>query len=191
MLAAIHLQQFWWLQLADGLQMTQQRLRDSSLTPAGPSPMSASLRVSRGFHRLAIFLGAIPLILGSVFYFNLAWDKGRTASMYACAQEAFYKKFYANLSRDEFDRRVAAKLAPIRTGEVKVTDPDLKELGCSNYSKRVSVLEIFGASRHKFAWAAAFFHQVVIGLAITLAISLAVYVLVRAIGWIIGGFMAS
>ena len=29
--------------------------------------MSASQRVSRGFHRLALFLAAIPLILGVVF----------------------------------------------------------------------------------------------------------------------------
>src|SRR5262245_7272282 len=30
----------------------------------GGSPMAASHRISRGFHRLALFLGAIPLLIG-------------------------------------------------------------------------------------------------------------------------------
>jgi hypothetical protein len=40
-------------------------------------------------------------------------------------------------------------------------------------------------------WQAKFAELLGIGLAITISISLALYALVRAIGWIIGGFAAS
>jgi hypothetical protein len=79
--------------------------------------MAASLRLSRGFHRLALFLAAIPLLIGIAFLF--------IAILGASAGDV-------------------GKLAP--------------------------------------RWA--------LGSAITLAISLAVYGIVRAIGWVIGGFVS-
>jgi hypothetical protein len=100
--------------------------------------MSTAQRVSRGFHRLALFLAAIPLLLGGILSVYFAWVSASDAKLryneqaaLVCAQGAFHKKFYADLSQDEFDRRIAEKLAPIQTGEVTVTNPDLKELGCS------------------------------------------------------------
>jgi hypothetical protein len=74
--------------------------------------MSTSERVSRGFHRLELFLAAIPLLAGGVFATYLAVD--------------------------------TANITPL-----------------------------------------------VRGLPITLAVTLAVYGVVRAIGWVIGGFAAS
>jgi hypothetical protein len=107
--------------------------------------MSASQRVSRGFHRLGLFLAAIPMVLGVFASLYIASETANGAKRWhdeqatlVCAQDAFHRKFYADLSREEFDRRIAAKLAPIEAGDVRVTDPDL-------FARRVSVLEIFRA----------------------------------------------
>ena len=82
--------------------------------------MSASQRVSRGFHRLGLFLAAIPLLVGGALVITSAIDK-----------------------------------VP------------------------------------EFSWLSAFAASVEwLGLAITLAVTLAVYGLVRTIGWVIGGFAA-
>jgi hypothetical protein len=72
-----------------------------------------------------------------------------TQAALVCAQDAFHKKFYADLSREEFDRRIVAKLAPVEAGEIRVTNPDLHELGCSDLPRTVSVLEIFRAERRE------------------------------------------
>lgn len=77
--------------------------------------MSTSQRVSRGFHRLALFLAAIPLLIGTYFSIVIAYSGSSTE------------------------------------GDVTFTQARL---------------------------------------AITLAVSLAVYGVVRAIGWVIGGFAA-
>jgi hypothetical protein len=161
--------------------------------------MDATQRLSRGFHRLALFLAAILLLAGGIVSVYVALDATNSAKRFhddqvalVCAQDAFYRKFYADLSRDEFDRRIAAKLAPVETGEIKVSEPDLKELGCSDWPKTVSVIEIFRArSPNEFSWAQKISSYLAIGLGITLAISLAVYGMVRAVGWVIRGFAAS
>lgn len=87
---------------------------------------------------------------------------------------------------------MAAKLAPIEAGEVKVTEPDLKELGCSDWPRTVSVLDIFRARPpDKSSWALNISYYLARGLGITVAVSFAVFGVVRAIGWVIGGFAAS
>jgi hypothetical protein len=69
---------------------------------------------------------------------------------------------------------------------------DLKELGCSNEPRTVSDRDILDASPPaNFSYAVTFLPPLALFLGITLAISLAVYVLVRAIGWVIGGFAAT
>ena len=142
--------------------------------------MSAPQRLSRGFHRLALFLAAIPLVVGGVVSVYIASDGAKRwydeQVTLVCAQDAFHKKFYADLPRDEFDRRMAAKLAPIEAGEVKLTDPDLKELGCSDWPRTVSVLEIFRARPPgELSWAAQISSYLATGLAITLGLSLGIY----------------
>jgi predicted Co/Zn/Cd cation transporter (cation efflux family) len=68
---------------------------------------------------------------------------------------------------------------------------DLKQLGCADWSRTVSATEIKNASvEAEFSYAAALFPSLMFGLGITLVVSLAVYALVRAIGWVIGGFVA-
>jgi hypothetical protein len=137
--------------------------------------MDTAQRLSRGFHRLALFLAAISLLAGgiaSVHFASLAtsnakrWHDKQVALV--CAQDAFYRKFYADyMSREEFDRKIAAKLAPIQAGEVKVTDPDLKELGCSDLPRTVSVLEIFRArAPGEFSWAWSISSDPAIGLGV-------------------------
>ena len=122
--------------------------------------MDTAQRLNRGFHRLALFLAAISLLAGgvvSVFFASLAtsnakrWHDKQVALV--CAQDAFYRKFYADLSREEFDRRVAAKLAPIQAGEVKVTDPDLKELGCVPICQGRSRFSKYFAPAHRVSLA--------------------------------------
>ena len=55
--------------------------------------MATSHRLSRGFHRLALVLAAIPLVVGGYFYFVVALDRAETAKRQhdeqvklACAQ---------------------------------------------------------------------------------------------------------
>src|SRR5215510_14470999 len=123
--------------------------------------MASAQRISRGFHRLAIFLAAIPLLAGGIVSLKVATEiadrqqaRHDWETVLVCAQDAFHKKFYPDLSRDEFERRIRAKLVPIELDQVKVTDPDLKELGCSNQPRAVSVRTIFRASRppSEFSW---------------------------------------
>jgi hypothetical protein len=110
--------------------------------------MAASQRVSRGLHRLALFLTAITLVVGGIASLYLASDVADSAkhrhdeqAIFICAREAIYRKFYADLSRDEFDRRLATKSKFNLTGP----DFDLKELGCSDESRTVSWREIAAA----------------------------------------------
>ena len=68
---------------------------------------------------------------------------------------------------------------------------DLRDLGCSGFSQSVSYKEVFsfkGPDRLSIATAA--LHPLAIGLAVTIAISVALYALIRAIGWVIGGFVS-
>jgi hypothetical protein len=88
--------------------------------------MGASPRLSRGFHRLALFLAAIPFLLGG------AWS-------------------------------------------IIVAEGEADSARSQNMPET-------------FSYAAHFLPPLGLGLAITLGVSLAVYGIVRAIGWVIGGF---
>ena len=90
--------------------------------------MSASQRVSRGFHRLAVLSAAIPLLLGIIYSL---WSSYQTAN-------------------NELDRH--------------------HKLEC--------------AREHAALWPPVI-------LALTAAISLGAYSVIRAIGWVIGRFAAS
>src|SRR5215813_10451283 len=49
----------------------------ANMPPCGGNPMSASQRVSRGFHRLAVLSAAIPLLLGIIYSL---WSSYQTAN---------------------------------------------------------------------------------------------------------------
>jgi predicted DNA repair protein MutK len=63
----------------------------------------------------------------------------------------------------------------------------LQKLGCSDWAQTASFREVINAKPDDFSYATELLPPLTIGLAITLA----VYGLVRAIDWVIGGFAAS
>jgi hypothetical protein len=66
---------------------------------------------------------------------------------------------------------------------------NLKEIGCSNYEQdTVSFGEAWNPPQ--FDWLDVLVPTLAYNLTVVLAVSLGVYVLVRAIGWVIGGFAA-
>jgi hypothetical protein len=139
--------------------------------------MATSQRLSRGFHRLALFLAAIPLVIGgslSVYIaFDLAnrlWEQHRKL---VCAHELVPSQKPGENPYDQFDT-------------IK-----LKQIGCSNSDDTVTV----GEARNpppNLNWFAEFGSALLLSpLPHTLIVTLAVYAMVRAIGWVVGGFMAS
>jgi hypothetical protein len=139
--------------------------------------MSASQRVSRGFHRLALFLAAIPLLLGGSLSVYIAFDlANRLWAQHlklVCAHEHVVGKKLGDTVYDQSDT-------------VK-----LKEIGCSNSDDTVTV----GEARNpppNLNWFAEFGSGLLLSpLPQTLIVTLGVYVVVRAIGWVIGGFATS
>jgi hypothetical protein len=140
--------------------------------------MTTSQRISRGFHKLALFLAAIVLLLG------VAWS----------ATTAINAANSARQSHDEQLELVCAKTAI--TNHAFVAGPDgridLKTWGCSDEQEMVLYNDALNArAPDEFSYATELLPPLTLGLSITLALSLAVYLLVRAIGWVIGGFAAS
>ena len=140
--------------------------------------MATSQRLSRGFRQLAITLAAIPLVAGLAFTAFLAHslhgsDKKAEAArvernaMVACARDALKDTTYQ--SRDLID---------------------FQTLGCSKTSDQWTL----GAIRMYVmqpAQNSSVFFMVGVGITLSLLTSLAVYCIVWAIGWVIGGFAAS
>jgi len=154
--------------------------------------MSVAQRISRGFHRLGPFLAAVPLlVVGTWSVFN-----------------ALNAANNARLSHDEQAHLVCAKarIAATRkttpgqpsvrlySGEDDLSDDeqiDVQKLGCSDRAQTASFREVFNSKPDDFNYPTEFLPPLAIGLAITLGLTLFVYGLVRAIGWVIGGFAAS
>jgi hypothetical protein len=69
---------------------------------------------------------------------------------------------------------------------------DLHKLGCSDLPQTTTYRDVFEArSPEAFNYVPIFLRHFGFWLAISAAISLAVYGIIRAIGWVIGGFAAS
>ena len=153
----------------------------------------SSQRVSRGFHRLGMFLAAIPLLVGGTWAIISALN--------VVSEQRSHDEQIALVCAK---KQLAAKATPSDQPAEKSQGPwtfeeftqpithDLKSLGCSDVSRNVSEREILDArAPAEFHYASALLLPLAVCLAITLAISLAVYGLARAIGWVIGGFAAS
>jgi hypothetical protein len=203
--------------------------------------MSAAQRLSRGFHRLGLFLAAVPMLIGGAIAINGAMEEANNHSRehqkvlcaheYLLSQEAaqkdaatvppdgggalaaFVRKYglptpESGLSPDSASSghglpkapKSEPGQAPAKGGLLEsigkfLHPPDdaklgLKEIGCSGWEyDSIS----YGEARNppKFEWLNAFGRPAAVGLAITLAVTLGVYGLVRAIGWVIGGFASS
>lgn len=143
----------------------------------------SSQRVSRGFHRLGLLLATVAFLICGFFSVVLAThDAGRKLHAHQeliCARD--------KIEADNAQANAQAS-GPTRIGPV---EPDLKSLGCSEWSRLVSLKAILDVREEDFSYASALLIPLSIGLLVTLAISLAIYGLVRAIGWVIGGFAAS
>jgi hypothetical protein len=150
--------------------------------------MSASQRVSRGFHRLGVLLAAVPLIIGAGF----------TSVGISDFVGAYQRNVHANCAHERIVANGAKGL--FSADEMKAMGRNLfdqfddlfeiplTKIGCSRSENDTVILaEAIGAK--PFDWSIDPFTLFPIGLG--LAVSLLIYGLVRALGWIIGGFAAS
>jgi len=142
--------------------------------------VTASPRASRGFHRLAIFLAAIPLVIGTILSVGVAVEQ-------ANEEEAYHQKV---VCAGQHPERWPTAPTGLLTDEQAGFPLYLKQVGCSDKEdETVSYAE--ARNPPEFNWWASLLPPLGLGLAITLAVSLVVYALVRAIGWVIGGFAAT
>ena len=126
--------------------------------------MATSQRVSRGFHRLALFLAAIPLLIGGTWSVIYALNEaGPALSENASKSSAAIPSSGKNLTIDGVD------ISPVPTPDQQNEKVDRMVLPY---------------------WRIKFAELLAKGLAISLAVALALYGLVRAIGYVIGGFVS-
>jgi hypothetical protein len=181
--------------------------------------------LSRGFHRLGLFLAAIPLLVGGSLSLAIALDAANSAkemqAKLVCAQTALKNtpapspdygamidaaqaegqdetpeppKSLKLLSDEEVGLGAPPAVPTSKNPDVPpgyhldTEQIDLQKLGCSEWTQTTTVSEVYKPPE---SYAASFLPPLGLGLAITLAVSLAFYGLVRAIGWVIGGFVAS
>jgi hypothetical protein len=155
--------------------------------------MVASQRLSRGFHRLAVFVAAIPLLVGAVWTISIAIGNANYASETHRKLLCAYNKA-GNADKpwsipwDAFVKRENPfnDLIPIDNREVS-----LKRLGCSESEYDTATYKEVRDVTPTFNWFGVVAEPLGWGVAITIAVSLAVYGIVRAMGWVIGGFAAS
>ena len=117
------------------------------------------------FHRLALFLAAIPLLIGG--YLSVVHAIGKASEP---PEEVWSKPA---LKIEGFGT------VPMPLGFDRLTRDERDEL----------VDQLADSLRPQ--WWANFSKALGVSLAITLAASLAIYGVVRAIGWVVGGFAAS
>ena len=189
------------------------------------------VRLSRGFRRLALFLAAIPLIVGALWSIIWSLDEANSASsrhqQVLCAHGRVAALIgshevkpdrwpppsgpkltieglgmipvgedFLRLSQDERTKKVDEILASVKaetTGPWDQWVPSEKlsplALGCGEkYDADISYGEALLPP--DFNWLTTFASGLIPSISITLALSAAVYALVRAIGWVIGGFAA-
>jgi len=127
--------------------------------------MSTAQKVGRGFHWLGLFLAAIPLLIGGTLSVIYALDEAGPALSEnpAPKSSAATPSSGKNLTIDGVD------ISPVLTPDQQNEKLD-----------RIALP----------SWRVKFAELLVKGLTISLAVSLAVYGVVRAIGWVIGGFAA-
>ena len=141
--------------------------------------MATAQRLGHGFNRLALFLAAIPLLVGGGLSLAIAIDQANDAKA----------------MHEEQARLVCAQTAlksDVPQGYAADGRLDLQKLGCSDLPETTSYFKVLNARPPKaFSYARSFLPPLSIGVLLTLTIALAVYGIVRAIGWVIGGFAAS
>jgi hypothetical protein len=147
--------------------------------------MSTAQRVSRGFHWLGLFLAAIPLLVG-----------GYLSAMEAPDWTAPFSAKWT-LSND-WEPVPDSGNAPTSGGNYVPPPPTMHIKGVGDFLMSTGFEKLSAEQQQTMAdqiiarnWRTKFAMPLAEGLSITLAVSLAVYALIRAIGWVIGGFAAS
>ena len=127
--------------------------------------MAGSERDSRGFHRLGVLLAALALLIGGTWSVIYALNEAAPASSEnpPPKSSAATPSSGKNLTIDGVD------ISPVLTPDQQNEKLDRMALP---------------------SWRIKFAERLAKGLTISLAVSLAVYGIVRAIGWVIGGFAA-
>jgi hypothetical protein len=143
--------------------------------------MSASQRFSRDFHRLAIFLAAIPLVIGTILSLGVAVQQ-------ANEEEAYHQNL---VCAGQHPERWPATTAPKGSlTDEQVGTLSLKQVGCSDKEdETVSYAE--ARNPPKFYWWSSYASNATPYLIFAVVVSVMLYGIVRAIGWVIGGFAAS
>ena len=136
---------------------------------SGRWAIMSSQRVSRGFHRLALFLAAIPLMIGIGVSFFVAKDSADKVS------QAYQQLLCVH-------RYIDSNQSWLMSAPDGAT-LDLIQIGCSD---RPAATISLGEARRKpvpVLWAdqLVFSPKLWVGLAITFAVTIAVYGIVRAI----------
>jgi hypothetical protein len=154
--------------------------------------MSASQNISRGFHRLGIFLALIPFIVGAGWSLKVAnEDASNLAALhddevsYACAKKVLMTDSAAR-------REIESKYTDAPPGFLPEDERvDLQKLGCASSSEIATVGDLLNVPEPMdFSYAGVFYPTLAPGLVVSLILSLLVYCLVRAIVWVIGGFVS-
>jgi hypothetical protein len=180
--------------------------------------MNTSQRIDRGFHRLGLLLAAVPFLFGVASCIKLASDAAdhaqREQAELSCAK-SWFDRDWTDVSDtsatsaeksstphlDELlreygsDPQAVPKPSPEEVDAIMANIAgdrllDLRDVGCSQVSKSIKLREVFIAPTLFSRWIAPV-EPVATALAITLLVSFTIYAVVRAIGWVIGGFAAS
>ncbi len=127
--------------------------------------MAGSERDSRGFHRLGVLLAALALLIGGTWSVIYALNEAASAS----SENPPPKSSGATPSSGKNLTIDGVDISPVLTPDQQNEKLDRMALP---------------------SWRTKFAERLAKGLTIGLAVSLAVYGIVRAIGWVIGGFAA-
>ncbi|MGB0057958.1 MAG: hypothetical protein WBQ20_14645 [Methyloceanibacter sp.] len=127
--------------------------------------MAGSERDSRGFHRLGVLLAALALLIGGTWSVIYALNEAASAS----SENPPPKSSGATPSSGKNLTIDGVDISPVLTPDQQNEKLDRMALP---------------------SWRTKFAERLAKGLTISLAVSLGVYGIVRAIGWVIGGFAA-
>ena len=164
--------------------------------------MSVSQRLSRGFHRLGLFVALIPLLVGAAATFFAGSDAVKSGRQSHQAQvelhcaRSYYAEQYSkpNPLIEEMNRLVGIKPGSLEAMFGNTGKPIyLGDIGCAEErGKTASPEAVFYATEPApFSRANALLPVLLTGLLISFAVASSVYGVIRAIGWVVGSFAAS
>src|SRR5262252_148134 len=145
-------------------------------------------RVSRGFHRLAVWSAAMPLLVGIIYSlwssYQTANDELNRHDKLECARE--HATLWPPVTTSSVGDETTSSVGEDEETGIPLS---LKSVGCSDRDDdTVSYAE--AANPPEFNWWESYARHIASILALTAAISLGVYSVIRAIGWVIGRFAA-